>query len=219
MIKISSFKPNPANPRIIRDARFKKLVESLRRFPKMMELSPLVIDEENMLFRGHMRIEALKELGYKEIPDNWIKKAKDFSPEELREFMIKDNDHAGQWDWGSLANEWDQNTLLEWGFEPWNFGQIDLQAEPETVQQNIEDLQKIKEQRKKGNEAVVAKTDTEKYLVIVFASREEKATLLKELGLPEDERYVPSGGVQIIPSGSWISKFKSSAQHKSGATG
>lgn len=218
VIKISSLKSNPRNPRFIKDARFKKLVESLRKFPQMMELSPIVVDETNMLYRGHMRVEALRELGYKEIPETWVKMATDFTTAQLQEFMIKDNDHAGQWDWEALANEWEQSQLLEWGFEPWNFGQIEL-SQPDTVEQNLEELEKIREQRKKGNEGIVAKTDTEKYLVIVFATREEKIALLKELGLPEDERYVPAGGIQIIPSGAWMSKFKAAAQKKAGATG
>jgi len=185
----------------------------------MLELRPIILDENNIILGGNMRFKALQQLGYKEIPNEWVKKKSDLTEAEKKEFLIRDNINAGQWDWDSLANEWEQAQLLEWGFEPWNFGDIEMNAEPDTVEQNIEDLQKIKDQRKKGNEEIVAKTDTEKYLVIVFASREEKAAVLHELGLPEDERYVPAGGIQIIPSGTWVSKFKSAAKNKSGATG
>jgi hypothetical protein len=218
-IKLSSLKTNPNNPRFIKDAKFKQLVESIKQFPKMMALRPIIVDKDNIILGGNMRFKALQELGYKEIPGEWLKKADDLTEKEKKEFLIRDNISAGQWDWENLANQWEQSELLEWGFEPWNFGEIELNAEPETVQQNIDDLNKIKEQRKKGNESIVAKTDTEKYLVIVFQSREDKIALLKELDLPEDERYIPAGGVQIVPSGSWLQKFKSAAKNKSGATG
>lgn len=218
-IKLKDITPNPCNPRTIKDDRFKALVKSIKEFPKMMELRPIIVDDKNIIQGGNMRFRALKELGYKEISASWVKRASDFTPDEMKQFLIRDNISSGQWDWGNLANEWKQEELLEWGFEPWNFGDIELNAAPPTVERNIGELEKIREQRKKGNENVQAKTDTEKYLVIVFSSREEKTELLKELGLPDDERYVPYGGVQILPSIGWISKFKSAAKNKSGATG
>lgn len=219
LIPIDKIRENPENPRFIKDDKFRKLVQSIKSFPKMMALRPLILDEEGFILGGNMRFKALKELGYQQLSSEWVKVASGLSKEEKKQFLIRDNISAGQWDWENLANEWDQEQLLDWGFDPWNFGELELQAEPPTVQKNIEDLEKIREQRKKGNASVQEKTDTEKYLVIVFSSRQEKASLLQELGLPEDERYIPSGGVQIIPSASWISKFKASAKNKAGATG
>lgn len=219
MIRLSSLKPNPDNPRIIKDDKFKKLCENIKSLPKMMILRPIVIDQNNIVQGGNMRLRALKELGYKEIPNEWVKKATDYSDAELKQFSILDNIGFGQWDWGILANEWEQSELIEWGFDPWNFGEINYATEPDTVIKNIKEIEKIRAQRKNGKDSIIEKTDTEKYLVIVFNSREEKQVLLEELNLPKDERYIPSGGVQIIPSGAWISKFKSSAQNKSGATG
>lgn len=218
-IKLSDLKPHPDNPRIIKDVKFKKLVESITKFPKMMTLRPLIVDEKNIIFGGNQRYQALVDIGHESIPDEWVRKMVKFTPAEKREFMIKDNISSGDWEWEELQMDFKVDELVDWGMDPWNFGQIDYATEPETVEKNIEEMEKIKAARKKGAEGIQSKTDTEKYLVIVFNSREEKQALLKELNLPEDERYIPAGGVQIIPSGAWISKFKSSARNKSGAQG
>ena len=117
MIKVSTLISNPNNPRIIRDEKFKKLVESIQSFPKMMELRPIIVDGENMVLGGNMRLKALTELGMTEIPDNWVKQAADLTPEQVKEFIVKDNVGFGEWDWDLLANEWDQDQLEEWGVD------------------------------------------------------------------------------------------------------
>jgi ParB-like chromosome segregation protein Spo0J len=117
MIKISDIKPNPNNPRIIKDDKFKKLVQSLKDFPEMMALRPIIIDSENMALGGNMRLKALQELGYKEIPDSWVKHADQLTDEQKREFIIKDNVGYGDWQWEQLANEWDQDQLTSWGLD------------------------------------------------------------------------------------------------------
>lgn len=114
-MKLSTIKSNPNNPRIIKDEKFKKLCESIKALPKMMELRPIVVDENNIVQGGNMRLKALNELGYKDIPDSWVKQAKDFTEEELKEFIIKDNVGFGEWDWDDLANNWDVEKLEEWG--------------------------------------------------------------------------------------------------------
>lgn len=116
-VKISKLKQNPNNPRFIRDEKFAQLVASLKALPKMMELRPIIVDDKNIVQGGNMRLKALKELGYKEIPDTWIKQAKDFTADELKEFIIKDNIGYGEWDWDALANEWDSEQLTEWGLD------------------------------------------------------------------------------------------------------
>lgn len=116
-VKISEIKNNQSNPRLIKDDKFKKLVESIKSFPKMMELRPIIIDDNNIVLGGNMRLKALKEIGYKEISDNWIKKASDLTEEEKKEFIIKDNVGFGEWEWDTLANEWDEEKLLEWGLD------------------------------------------------------------------------------------------------------
>lgn len=218
-IKLSELKQHPENPRIIKDAKFTKLIDSLTKFPKMMELRPLIVDEKGIIHGGNRRYEALMKIGHETIPDNWVKVMKGFTPAQKREFLIKDNISSGEWDWEELSLDWKPDELVDWGMDPWNFGEITYATEPETVEKNIEEIEKIRAMRKKGSDNVQSKKDTEKYLVIVFNSREEKQALLKELNLPEDERYIPAGGVQIIPSGAWVSKFKSSAKNKAGATG
>jgi len=117
MIKLSKILPNPNNPRLIKDDRFKKLVNSIKEFPKMMELRPMVVDENYITLGGNMRLKALKDLGYKEIPDEWIKQASDLTPEESRRFIIADNVGFGEHDWEMLANEWDIDELNKWGLE------------------------------------------------------------------------------------------------------
>ena len=79
MVKLSAIKPNPSNPRLIKDEKFEKLKQSIKDFPQMMELRPMVVDETMTLLGGNMRFKALQDLGYKEVPDNWIKKASELT--------------------------------------------------------------------------------------------------------------------------------------------
>ena len=116
-MKISSIHPNPKNPRIIKDDRFKKLIKSIQEFPKMMELRPIIIDNDGMILGGNMRFKALQELKYKDIPDEWVKRAETLTDEEKQRFIIEDNIPFGEWDWDTLANEWDQEELQGWGLE------------------------------------------------------------------------------------------------------
>ena len=128
MIKLNTIKTNPNNPRIIKDEKFEKLKKSIQDFPKMMELRPMVINADNIVLGGNMRLKALKELGYKEVPAEWVKRAEDLTEDEQRQFIIKDNVGFGEHDWGMLATEWDADELSEWGLEVIAF---------ETLQENI----------------------------------------------------------------------------------
>lgn len=114
-MKITDIKLNPNNPRLIKDDKFKKLVKSIETFPQMMELRPIIVDENNVIQGGNMRYQALKALNYKELPETWVKQGKDLTPEQWREFVIKDNVGFGEWDFEQLANEWDADLLEEWG--------------------------------------------------------------------------------------------------------
>jgi ParB-like chromosome segregation protein Spo0J len=120
-MKITDLKPNPNNPRIIKDDKFKKLVTSLSDFPEMMEKRPMVCvtDTDGKLYPlgGNMRLRAFKELKYKEIPDSWIILADEWSEEKRKEFTIKDNVGFGEWDFDTLANEWNVEELAEWGLD------------------------------------------------------------------------------------------------------
>jgi len=123
MIKLSDLKVNPANPRLIKDYRFKKLIDSVRDFPRAMPLRPIIVDNDGMILGGNMRYKALLELKYKEIPDTWVRKAEELTDDEKRRFIILDNISFGEMDFDMLANEWDEKELLEWGFELPNFGE------------------------------------------------------------------------------------------------
>ncbi len=126
-IKLSSIKPNPENPRLIKDDKFYKLLESIKTFgEKMMPLRPIVIDENKIILGGNMRFKALKELGYKEVPASWVKSANDLSEAQKKEFIIKDNVGFGSWDFDSLANDWDGVLLEEWGLDMPNWESINL---------------------------------------------------------------------------------------------
>lgn len=112
-IEISQLKPNPNNPRIIKDDKFKKLVQSIKEFPEMLELRPIVVNDKMMVLGGNMRLKACQEAGLKKVPCvvTTIDKKKQ------SEFIIKDNLGYGEWDWETLANEWDQDELEEWGLD------------------------------------------------------------------------------------------------------
>ena len=116
-MKLSDIKANPNNPRLIKDEKFKKLVKSIKEFPKMMALRPMVINADSVVLGGNMRLKALKELKYKEIPDTWVKRAEELTEDEQRRFIIADNVGFGEHDWDMLANEWDVGELADWGLE------------------------------------------------------------------------------------------------------
>jgi len=142
MIKISKIKSNPNNPRIIKDDKFKKLCKSISELPKMMELRPIVVDDNFVVQGGNMRLKALNELNYKEIPDSWVKQAKDFTEDELKEFIIKDNVGFGEWDWDDLANNWDVEKLEDWGLDIPNFKTED-EKEIEDISDKITSMYRI----------------------------------------------------------------------------
>jgi DNA modification methylase len=117
MIKLATIKKNPNNPRVLRDEKFAKLVNSIKEFPKMMELRPMVVNDDDIVLGGNMRLKALAELGYKDIPDAWVKKASELTEEEQHRFIIADNVGFGDWDWEMLAVDWDVDKLTDWGLE------------------------------------------------------------------------------------------------------
>jgi DNA modification methylase len=113
-IKVSEIRPNPNNPRVIKDDKFKKLLQSITDFPQMLELRPIVVNDDMIALGGNMRLKALEHLGIKE---TYIIKAKDLTDKQEQEFIIKDNVGYGEWDWDQLANEWDVEDLDEWGLD------------------------------------------------------------------------------------------------------
>jgi DNA modification methylase len=111
--KISEVKLNPNNPRLIKDDKFKKLVQSVKDFPEMLNIRPIVVNQDMIILGGNMRYKACREAGLKEIPVIIT----DLTEEQQREFLIKDNTSGGEWDWEVLANEWDNEQLEAWGLD------------------------------------------------------------------------------------------------------
>jgi len=123
IVPITQVVPNTSNPRIIKDDKFKKLVKSIKEFPEMLNLRPIVVDKDMVVLGGNMRLKACQAAGLKEVP---IIVADQLTPEQQAEFIIKDNVGFGEWDWDILANEWDAALMTDWGLD---IGGFDLKAE------------------------------------------------------------------------------------------
>jgi ParB-like chromosome segregation protein Spo0J len=115
-VKTKDIIANENNPRVIKDDKFKKLVQSIKDFPQMLQLRPIVVNDEMVVLGGNMRLRAVQEVGLKEVP---IIKASDLTEEQQKEFIIKDNVGFGEWDWDVLANEWEPELLTAWGLDVW----------------------------------------------------------------------------------------------------
>lgn len=167
LLDIEAIKPNPSNPRSIKKEKHALLVKSIKDFPQMLELRPLVIDKKGVVIGGNMRLSAAKEAGLKKIP---VLRAENLTPAQVKEFIIKDNVGFGDWDWDSLANEWEVEKLEEWGldipgFANVNEAQEDNYEEPEDLQTdfNTGDLIEIGQHRLLcGNSS--SKEDVEKLM-------------------------------------------------------
>ncbi len=113
-VDIRQIRPNPDNPRFIKGGKFEKLVKSIKEFPEMLELRPIVVNQDMVVLGGNMRLKACEEAGIKEVP---IIFADNLTEEQEKEFIIKDNSSFGEWDWDLLANEWDTDLLEDWGID------------------------------------------------------------------------------------------------------
>jgi len=125
IVKITDIKGNPNNPRIIKDDKFKKLVESIKAFPEMVNVRPIVVNTDMIVLGGNMRLKAMKEAGWKEAPIQIV----NWDEQKQKEFIVKDNVGYGEWDWDDLANNWDAEELIEWGLDIPHFDAKVLEAE------------------------------------------------------------------------------------------
>jgi DNA modification methylase len=141
IVDIKTVKPNPSNPRHIKDHKFIQLVKSIRHFPEMLQLRPIVVDADNIVLGGNMRLKACIEAGLKEVP---IIVASELTDEQQKEFIIKDNVGFGEWDWEQLANEWEIEQLSDWGLDlPIEMEDTEIEAvednyqAPDTIETDI----------------------------------------------------------------------------------
>jgi DNA modification methylase len=140
ILPLTKIKANPNNPRLVKDDKFKKLVKSIQDFPQMLNIRPIVVNEDMVVLGGNMRLKACKEAGLKEVP---VIKASSLTEEQQREFIIKDNVGYGEWDWDLIANEWDAEQVTDWGLDIPDFKPQQLEAEeddyeiPDTIETDI----------------------------------------------------------------------------------
>ena len=152
-LPISKVRPNSDNPRYIKDEKFKKLVKSLRDFPEMANVRPIVVNTEMVVLGGNMRLKAMQEAGWSEVPVQVV----DWSEEKQREFIIKDNVGFGDWDWDELANTWNSVELEDWGLDSW---------------QNMDDIETT-------DEFTLPSGDKEPFQQMTFTLADEQATVIK----------------------------------------
>ena len=163
-VKINKVFSNPVNPRLIKENKFIKLKKSIKEFPEMLKLRPIVVNNEMGILGGNMRYKACVELGLKDV---WIIKVKDLTDKQMEEFVIKDNVGFGEWDWDILANQFDNKELTDWGLDVW-------QTNDET---NLDDFfnEEIKLEEKE-NTKIVLEYNKEDYETVVNILNKEKGS-------------------------------------------
>jgi hypothetical protein len=173
LVNINKVRTNPNNPRIIKDDKFQKLVKSIQKFPQMLEIRPIVVNDEMIVLGGNMRLKACQEAGIKEIP---IIKASNLTEEQQKEFIIKDNVGFGEWDWNDLANNWDSDKLEEWGLDIPGF-------------ENVEDL---------GESFSLPEGDKTPFQQMTFTLADQQAEVIKnaieEIKKSEEYKYAETFG-------------------------
>ena len=172
-VPISKVRANPNNPRIIKDDKFQKLVKSIQEFPQMLDIRPIVVNEDMIVLGGNMRLKACLEAGIKEVA---IIKATDLTEEQQKEFIIKDNVGFGEWDWNDLANNWDSDKLEEWGLDIPGF-------------ENVEDL---------GESFSLPDGDKAPFQQMTFTLADQQAEVIKnaieEIKKSEEYKYAETFG-------------------------
>lgn len=132
-MKLSDIQLNPANPRSITEVKFKKLVQSLKESTKFLEARPIVI-KDGVVFGGNMRLRALQELGYKEIPDEWVKDVSGWTAEDIHKFIVVDNIAYGDNDWDLLSEQYEKEELEAWGMD------VDKWVDDEVVEDEVPEV-------------------------------------------------------------------------------
>ena len=172
-VKTKDIHANENNPRILKDDKFKKLVKSIKDFPEMLEIRPIVVNNEMMVLGGNMRLRAIQEIGLKEVP---VIKAENLTQEQQREFLIKDNVGFGEWDWDALANDWNYKELVDWAL----------------------DVPKMLDPEQFGEDFSLADGDKSPFQQMAFTLADEQATQIKnaiaDIKLTEEYKYMETMG-------------------------
>jgi hypothetical protein len=172
-VKTKDIIPNENNPRILKDDKFKKLIQSIKDFPEMLEIRPIVVNNEMMILGGNMRLKAIQEIGLKEVP---IIKAENLTEQQQREFLIKDNVGFGEWDWDALANDWEYKELVDWAL----------------------DVPKMLDPEQFGEDFSLADGDKSPFQQMTFTLADEQATQIKnaiaDIKLTEEYKYMETLG-------------------------
>lgn len=171
-VKISEVKPNPNNPRLIKDDKFKKLVKSIQEFPDMLNVRPIVVNKDMVVLGGNMRLKAIKEAGHTEVAIEIV----DWTEDQQKQFIVKDNASFGEWDWSDLANNWDSEELTDWGVDIIGFS-------------NVEDL---------GEDFSLPNGDKSPFQQMTFTLADEQAEQIKnaieEIKRTEEYKYAETMG-------------------------
>ena len=197
-------KPYPGNPRI-NQSTIDAVAKSIK---ELGWRQPIVVDADGVIVVGHTRRLAAIQLGEAQVP---VTVMRDKTPEQIRAYRLLDNrSHENSlWDEQALAKELSELSAAGVDSSLTGFSddemqrligdlpQAQLPEPPASVQANVDKLQSVKEQRARGNAGVVAKSDTEHYIVIVYPDRAARESAVKRLGLPADERYVDSAAVEL----------------------
>lgn len=173
IIKLYKIKSNPDNPRLIKDDKFHKLVKSIKEFPEMLKIRPIVVNDDLIVLGGNMRLKACKDAGLKEVS---IIKASELTVKQQREFIVKDNVGFGDWDWEMLANEWNTVDLENWGMDSW---------------QNIDDLETSDEFSLPNGDKEPIQQQT---YVLADKQAEEVKNAITEIRKTEEFKYVETFG-------------------------
>jgi hypothetical protein len=171
-VKITEVIANPNNPRLIKDDKFKKLVKSIQDFPDMLNVRPIVVNKDMVVLGGNMRLKAIKEAGHTEVAVEIV----DWTEDQQKEFIIKDNASFGEWDWSDLANNWDSDELTNWGIDIIGFS-------------NVEDL---------GEDFILPNGDKSPFQQMTFTLADEQAEQIKnaieEIKRTEEYKYAETMG-------------------------
>ena len=166
LVSIDQVKENPDNPRTIKGFQFEKLVNSIKEFPKMMEVRPIIVDENMIVQGGNMRLKAHKHIGHSEI---WVDDMEGWTEEEKKEFVIKDNVSFGNWDYDVLSQDYELDTLADYGLNVLYFEESDKVDEKEKGEI-------VRDMDLKFNEH-------HDYLVFIFNNSNDWVQALSQLGV------------------------------------